>query len=119
MFTFITDVLKFDNSYSWARQKEVLYNAQVFPPDTDFTLPPTGTVDTTSVSASSTHSDEFFDCAQDLIDRISQASQSSLTAVAEVNEVAPVANEQGGTGSTNPATGAGHVILQSSVSTTV
>ena len=30
-----SDVLKFDNSYSWTRSKEVFYSVKMMPPDTD------------------------------------------------------------------------------------
>lgn len=30
----ITDLLKFDNTYSWTRSKELLYLIKVLPPDT-------------------------------------------------------------------------------------
>ena len=54
------DVLKFDNSYSWTRAKEVLYTVKILLPSTGITDPP-DTVD-----------EEFFDCSDD----ITQAAES-------------------------------------------
>ena len=34
-----TDVLKFDNSFSWVRSKEVFYSVKVIPPETPETIP--------------------------------------------------------------------------------
>jgi len=31
---FFTDVVRFDNTYSWTRAKEVYYSVQLLPPDT-------------------------------------------------------------------------------------
>ena len=33
------DVLKFDNTYSWTRSKEVLYSVKMLPPESDGTTP--------------------------------------------------------------------------------
>ena len=56
-----TDVLKFDNSYSWTRAKEVLYAVKILPPNSEITVPP---------FASDTADEEFFECS----DEIPQAS---------------------------------------------
>ena len=32
---FLTDELKFDNTYSWTRSKELFYSVKVLPPDTE------------------------------------------------------------------------------------
>lgn len=92
---------------------------QVVPPDTEFTVPQPLTFDAKSVSASSTNSDEFFDCAQDFIERVSQASHSSLTAVAEVSVITPAKTEDSNAITTSQSSVAGRVILDSSISTTV
>ena len=44
------DVLKFDNSYSWARSKEVFYSVKILPPDTDICSPHETTPPQTAVS---------------------------------------------------------------------
>jgi len=31
----ITDVVRFDNTYSWTKAKEVFYSVQLLPPDTE------------------------------------------------------------------------------------
>ena len=51
-----SDVLKFDNSHSWTRSKEVYYSVKVLPPD--MATPPTDHL-------SSASDDEFFDCDDD------------------------------------------------------
>lgn len=38
VFFFLPDVLRFDNSYSWARSKKVFYIIEVLEPDTDMDL---------------------------------------------------------------------------------
>ena len=45
-----TDVMKFDNSYSWTRSKEVFYSAKMLPPDT--TAEEDGTVE----------EEEYYEC---------------------------------------------------------
>ena len=70
---FFTDVLKFDNSYSWARSKEVFYTVKVLPPGAKphLHVPPGemekaesggGEGHTPNSSPSSTRSSEFYDC---------------------------------------------------------
>ena len=55
-------MLKFDNSYSWTRQKEVFYSVNVLPPDTELPLP---AVSKFYHTHSSDSEDEFFDCTTD------------------------------------------------------
>ena len=97
------DVLKFDNSYSWTRPKEVFYSVKVLPPDTELPLP-------TAPNSGSTHSsdseDEFFDCTADPLDQ--PVLQTGLTSSAEVTEVEPERSK-----------GTSVTILRTSISTTV
>ena len=69
---FTIDILKFDNSYSWARSKEVFYTIKLLPPGAKPHLHvPPGEMEkaesgegnhTPNSSPSSTHSSEFYDC---------------------------------------------------------
>ena len=97
------DVLKFDNSYSWTRPKEVFYSVKVLPPDTELPLP-------TALNSGSAHSsdseDEFFDCMADPLDQ--PVLQTGLTSSAEVTEVEPERSK-----------GTSVTILRTSISTTV
>ena len=96
-------MLKFDNSYSWTRPKEVFYSVKVLPPDTELPLP-------AALNSGSAHSsdseDEFFDCMADPLDQ--PVLQTGLTSSAEVTEVEP-----------EGATGTSVTILRTSISTTV
>ena len=97
------DVLKFDNSYSWTRPKEVFYSVKVLPPDTELPLP---TVPNSGSAHASDSEDEFFDCMADPLDQ--PVLQTGLTSSAEVTEVEP-----------EGATGTSATILRTSISTTV
>ena len=97
------DVLKFDNSYSWTRPKEVFYSVKVLPPDTELPLP---TVPNSGSAHASDSEDEFFDCMADPLDQ--PVLQTGLTSSAEVTEVEP-----------EGATGTSVTILRTSISTTV
>ena len=65
-----SDVLKFDNSYSWTRSKEIFYSVKLLPPGTKphLHVPPAemevvgGESHTHNSSPSSTHSSDFYDC---------------------------------------------------------
>ena len=46
----VLDVLKFDNSYSWARSKEVFYSVKILAPDTDICSPRETTPPQTAIS---------------------------------------------------------------------
>ena len=67
---FTIDILKFDNSYSWAHSKEVFYTVELLPPGVKPHLHvPPGEMEkagsgghTPHSSPSSTHSSEFYDC---------------------------------------------------------
>ena len=71
-FYFAADILKFDNSYSWARSKEVFYTVKLLPPGErpHLHVPPGemekagggGGGHTPNSSPSSTRSSEFYDC---------------------------------------------------------
>jgi len=93
-------VLKFDNSYSWTRQKEVFYSVKVLPPDTELPLP---TVSKFDAALSSDSEDEFFDCTADPPPCPHQ--QTGLTSNAEVDS--------------ERATGTSVSVLRTSISTTV
>ncbi len=54
-----SDILKFDNSRSWARSKEVFYSVKVLPPDTN--PQPQATNQMEEIS----DTEEFFDCDSD------------------------------------------------------
>ena len=97
------DVLKFDNSYSWTRPKEVFYSVKVLPPDTELPLP---TVPNSGSAHASDSEDEFFDCMADPLDQ--PVLQTGLTSSAEVTEV-----------ESKGATGTSVTILRTSISTTV
>ena len=65
--------MKFDNSYSWTRSKEVFFSVKVLPPDTDPHLPDIPRVDSdmpangaTAMSGPEANDDEeFYDCDDD------------------------------------------------------
>ena len=86
---FAIDILKFDNSYSWARSKEVFYTVKLLPPGAKPHLHvPPGEMEkaesgeeghTPNSSRSSTHSSEFYDC--DVNNTELQVSQSDDTQV--------------------------------------
>lgn len=88
------DVLKFDNSYSWTRAKEVFYSVKVLPPGTD--PPPMSPMFPEHVpSIAADSDDEFHDCADDTVEPEDATGglldkpvpKTSLTADAEVMEV--------------------------------
>ena len=69
--TYPADILKFDNSYSWARSKEIFYSVKLLPPGMKPHLHvPPGEMDVGGAegdrshnsSPTSTHSSEFYDC---------------------------------------------------------
>ena len=96
-------MLKFDNSYSWTRQKEVFYSVKVLPPDTELPLPK---LDPTHSSDSE---DEFFDCTADPSPRPDQpVLQTGVTSDAGMMAV----DSEG-------ATGTSVSMLRTSISTTV
>jgi len=100
------DVLKFDNSYSWTRQKEVFYSVKVLPPDTELPLPTVPGLDPTHSSDSE---DEFFDCTEDPPPHSDHPLlQTGLTSNAEMMAV----DSEG-------ATGMSASVLRTSISTTV
>ena len=39
VFSLVSDVLRFDNTYSWTHSKELYYLVRVMPPDTDICPP--------------------------------------------------------------------------------
>ena len=47
--------MKFDNSYSWTRSKEVFYSVKLLPPDTELNVPQVTTDETGE-------EDEFYEC---------------------------------------------------------
>lgn len=83
----MTDILKFDNSYSWARSKEVFYSVKLLPPDVQphpqplplpvahvelqeretlhWTSRPSHSPSPCPSPAHSSSEDEFFDCVQE------------------------------------------------------
>ena len=72
LFFFVADILKFDNSYSWARSKEVFYTVKLLLPGEKphLHVPPgememaaeSGGGHTPNSSPGSTRSSEFYDC---------------------------------------------------------
>ncbi|XP_064392024.1 SEC14-like protein 3 isoform X2 [Halichondria panicea] len=58
-------VVKFDNSYSWTRSKEVYFSIQVLPPNTEPRLPNLATGDeaaAVTIDTDNNSDDEFHDC---------------------------------------------------------
>ena len=55
-----TDVMKFDNSYSWTRSKEVFYSVKLLPPDTELSVPQTVAEEIGDGGAG--EEDEFYEC---------------------------------------------------------
>ena len=55
---FSSDVLKFDNSRSWTRSKEIYYSVKMLPRDTSGSLP----TSPMSVEEGGSDSEEFYDC---------------------------------------------------------
>ena len=51
--------MKFDNSYSWTRSKEVFYSVKLLPPDTELNVPQ-ATVN--EAEGGGTGEEEFYDC---------------------------------------------------------
>ena len=65
LFSFAADVVKFDNSYSWTRSKEVYFSIQVLPPNTEPRLPNLATGDeaaAVTIDTDNNSDDEFHDC---------------------------------------------------------
>ena len=59
----ISDILKFDNSYSWARSKEIFYSVNLLPPGIKPHLHvPPGEMEVVGSSPGSNRSSEFYDC---------------------------------------------------------
>ena len=52
----VVDVLRFDNTYSWTRSKELFYTVRVLPPDTELSENDQKTKD---------DDDEFAECTED------------------------------------------------------
>ena len=76
-FCFYTDILKFDNSYSWARSKEIFYSVKISAPSVCMEPRPSPVVQQQKEAGSpqphwsmhtapSSSEDEFFDCLQEL-----------------------------------------------------
>ena len=64
--------MKFDNSYSWTRSKEILFSVKVLPPDTDPHLPDMPRIDSdmsangaTAMVDPEANDDDFYDCDND------------------------------------------------------
>ncbi len=59
-------MVKFDNSYSWTRSKEVYYSIRVLPPNTEPQIPRLATGDEAAAVSMATDNnnsdDEFHDC---------------------------------------------------------
>ena len=110
-------MLKFDNSYSWTRQKEVFYSVKVLPPDTELPLPAIPEFDPTKSSDSE---EEFFDCTEDPPPRPDQpVPQTGLTSNVEMMEVEDGRRAEPEDGRKAEATGSSATILRTSISTTV
>ncbi len=75
-------MVKFDNSYSWTRSKEVYYSIKLLPPS-EKPLPPA----TPTPTFNTTEEDEFFDCEEtELADPVVQIlDTTSRDTVATVN----------------------------------
>ena len=56
-----TDVMKFDNSYSWTRSKEVFYSVKLLPPDTELSVPQMA-AEEDGTGANGTEEEEFYEC---------------------------------------------------------
>ena len=70
------DVLKFDNTYSWTRPKELFYAIKVSPPNVNPELPP----DLSSLhSYESDTEEEFFECAEEVTEQELNESGPSLS----------------------------------------
>lgn len=88
-----TDVLKFDNSYSWARSKEVYYSFKVLLPGTE--LPVQSSPISSSNPSSSEGDDEFFDCdeGQKTLVTLHQSTVTTLTGNLETGVTSVVTME--------------------------
>ena len=93
----ITDILKFDNSYSWARSKEVFYTVKVSAPSVCREPHPPSLVQQqepekagsphphwSTCHAPSSSEDEFFDCLQEA--EVTTCTQETETILARVQD---------------------------------
>ena len=77
----LTDILKFDNSYSWTRSKEVFYSIKVLPPNvtpevhSDLPLMENGEENGQCVNGQ--EDDEFFECTEDGTNGVSDIKTST------------------------------------------
>ena len=62
--------MKFDNSYSWTRAKEVFYSVKLLPPDTELSVPQV-------VTGEGGEEDEFYECGNSPGDQIAQGCDHS------------------------------------------
>ena len=53
--------MKFDNSYSWTRAKEVFYSVKLLPPDTELSVP-----QVVAGEGGAGEEDEFYECDNSL-----------------------------------------------------
>ena len=70
-----TDVMKFDNSYSWTRSKEVFYSVKLLPPDTELSVPLMAAEEI--VEEGTGEEDEFYECGDYPGDQTTQGSDLS------------------------------------------
>ena len=89
--TFLADILKFDNSYSWARSKEIFYSVKLLPPGAKphLHVPPgemdVGGAEGGNSSPSSSRSSEFFDCEDNDVNETPNGCHDDQQATKEMN----------------------------------
>ncbi len=93
-----SDVVKFDNSYSWARSKEVFYSVKLLPPDEEPHSLATPVQNT---------DEEFFDCENEATGHV--ATDTSNVATEPVaTDTSNVATGPVATDTSNGSTPIGH-----------